>query len=802
VLAASVPDVEVPRSDVVAARLARKVGPLFGIVWEQNPFGRTWVCDFGSVTLAEIARGAPYPPRDVQACLDQPPAPTATADRPGSDADDLTEWRLAGRAVWTPRRRPTPAALTHATLNRYGPDTKAAVVLTGANRLLREVTTAVAGVCRDLVSKDIAPELRLAVWSGLILDAFRAQPALVAAAIQARAVQRALTTPWGQHLWLRGLTDSARCEFGALGVGDASGDTDRPQEPTRFDLVDATLLLLRLPVPVTDGPLYSEREILDDIVSRWCGRLLQIGHPGRGITWVTETAPGHRSVQCYVRTGSVIAPFVADAMMTLNVAGGAGTHVSVAEAAGLLDGVELAELPRLARRAHLISAHVLANYLRFHDGLLLSQPELREATRELCDRAEAAALTWLGPDDPASLLLAGYAAYLHAWDLAREAAAAGSRTTAAVRLAAELGRLADAWRRQLLDPGTASYLLEIGAMALERLRTPDLDSDVAQAWHAALLARGIDPDRDLDDPRSLPGSQQYHLQNYASFLAVRAASAADLRRALAAQRACVQIREQVTHGEPAAYSAKLTSARTSRQAAAAIIGRLLPVVAAAGGEAAAEYQELLAEGVGHARAAIENPTTAALLGAPGSDAGGADPELVRFALAVFPVITMAAEYQRRADDAPVLVDAALLAAADRLMAAADDAVARAGGLPEADWEARQELRAPAPNRALPGGRRGKPHVPALPQPPVQRCLIGKVHAEPVAHEFRGDLVPADGLVELGWQPRTIVGPGRAAQHLACLLGVAVETAPFRKKIPQSFAQHWSILTGWSGSGFG
>ena len=55
---ASIPDVEVPRSDIVAARVARKVGPLFGIVWEQGPFGCTWVCDFGAITLAEIARGA------------------------------------------------------------------------------------------------------------------------------------------------------------------------------------------------------------------------------------------------------------------------------------------------------------------------------------------------------------------------------------------------------------------------------------------------------------------------------------------------------------------------------------------------------------------------------------------------------------------------------------------------------------------------------------------------------------------------------------------------------------------------
>jgi hypothetical protein len=673
VLGASVPDVEVPRPDVVAARLARKIGPLFGLVWEQNPFGQTWVCDFGAVTLAEIARGAPNPVRDVQASLDRAPAADTGEDGPDGPAARAA-WRLAGRAVWTPRRGPTPAALTAATLNRYGPDTKAAVVLVGANRLLRDVTAAVARVCRALAQQEIAPELRLAVWAGLVLEAFRAQPALVAAAIQARAIQRALTTSWGQHVLLPDLTESARCEYGAPRVGDASRDANPAQQPTHLDLVDATLPLLRLPVPVADGPLYSEREILDDIVARWCGRLLQVGHPGRGITWVEETPPGHRRVHCYVRAGSVVAPFVAEVLTMLSVPGIPGAQVSVDQVAGVLEGADLAGLSPLARRAHVVSAHVLANYLRFHDGLLLAQPKVREVTKELCDRAGAIAVEWLGQDDPASLLLSGYAAYLHAWDLGRTAAAPEERAATGAKLAAELSRLTTAWQRRSLDPGTASYLLETGAVALERLGVPECEPAVAEAWQAAMLARGIDPDHDLRDPLLLPESQQYHLQNYASFLAARAVSAADLRGALAAQRACAAVREQVTRGEPAAYSAKFTSARTARQAAAAIASRLLREI----GAGTAEYLEVLTEGVVHARAAIENPTTAALLGAPVSGNEQADPELGRLALAVLPVITMAAEYQHRVGDAAVLVDAELQVAASRLQAAAGVTVGPGG----------------------------------------------------------------------------------------------------------------------------
>jgi hypothetical protein len=704
-LTASVPDVEVPRSDVVAARIARKLGPLFGIVGEQSPFGCAWVCDFGAITLAEIARGAPYPARDVQAAMDNEAEPGAAADEPGTPggrAAGRAVWRPAGRAVWTPRRGPTPGAITHATLNRYGPDTKAAVVLTGANRLLRDVTGAVARVCRSLADQQAAPEIRLAVWAGLVLEVFRGQPALVAAAIQAREIQRALTTPWGERLWLRGLDTSARCEFGAAGLGDRDADeataAGSPHRPTKFELVDATLPLLRLPVPVTDGPLLSQAEMLDDIAGRWCRRLLQVGHPGRGITWVAADPSGHRRVQSYVRIGSAVAPFVAEVLATLSIESGAGSHVILDQVSGLLPGAGAEGLSTLARRAHLLSAHALANYLRFHDGLLLAQPQVREASRQLCDRAAAAGARWLGQDDPATLLLAAYAAYLHAWDLGREPTAdPAARAAAAAELVLHLDRIAAAWRGRLADPGTASYLLEVGAMALDRLRVPGFGDRLAALWQTAMLARGIDPDTDLADPLTLPAPQQYHLQNYAAFLAVTADSAADLRRALAAQRACVLVRDQVTQGELAIYGAKFTAARTSRQAAASIAGQLLDALDAAGGTGTGEYREVLAEGVAHARAALENPTTAALLGAGRADGpadGRVGPEVARLAIAVLPVIVAAWERQRNAaDGTAVLVDGALLTAADTLLAAALGTASGLGPLlSEADGTALTNLR--------------------------------------------------------------------------------------------------------------
>ena len=689
-LTASVPDVEVPRSDVVAARIARKVGPLFGVVWEQNPFGCTWVCDFGKITLAEIARGAPYPARDMQSALDgaHVPGGAEPGNRESPHRDGSSTWQRAGRAIWTPRRAPTPALIAHATLNRYGPDTKAAVVLTGANRLLQEATAAVAAVCRHLADRNVSPEIRLAIWAGLVLEVFRGQPALVAAAVQARTIQRALTTPWGQHLWLPRLAEPARCEFGsgsaeATLAGLPGQDADLPQRPTRFGLVDTTLPLLGLPIAVSDGPLLSQSEVLDDIASRWCRRLMQIGHPGRGITWVSEAPPGHRSVQSYVRIGSIIAPFVAEVFTALSLSEGPGTRVCPEQVSGLLTGIDFARLTKPGRRSHLISAHVLANYLRFHDNLLRAQPEVRTATRELCDGAAVAAAECLGPADPVSLLLAGYAAYCDAWDLSRTGEPA-RHGPAAATLVKQLDRLTCAWRAGGLDPGTTSYLLEIGAMALERLTAQGPAGprgSLAGLWRNAMLARGVDPERDLDDPLRLPAAQRYHFQNYAAFLAAASASPGDLRRALAAQEACVQVREQVAQGELAAYRAKFTSARTSRQAAAAIVGRLVSEPGSADGVpvGATGYRDLLARGVGHARAAIANPTTTAMLAE-----GGAEPELIRLALAVLPVVVTAWELQARDGDAPGFVDSTLQADADRLFRAAGSAVEMGVTLPETD----------------------------------------------------------------------------------------------------------------------
>lgn len=682
-LSVAVPDSEVRRSEIVATRLARKVAPLFGVIWENNPFGCTWLCDFSALTLAEIARGAPYPPREIQSAMDG-----AAAQRAGLDdgAAEVAAWTRAGRAIWTLRRGPTPAAIAHATLNRYGPDTKAAVVLTGANRLLQDVTKAVANVCGYLADRQISPELRLAVWAGLVLEAYRGQPALIVAGIEARAIQRALVTPWTGQVSLLGHDDWARCEIGATAGPDPDPASIRrpaadPHQPVSFDLIDATLPLLGLPLPVEDGPLVSEVDLLDDVTSRWCRRLLQIGRPGRGIAWVAEQRGLHRTLQTYVRVGSLVAPFVAEVCTAFAIGRGGSRSPGPDQLPDLPP--ELHSMPPMTQRAHLLSAHTVANYVRFHDDALRHQPELRAATRDSVHAARDAAVC-LGPADPVRLLLDGYAAYCDVWDSGRAPDPDhGQLRQAAARLAAGQDEIVTAWHDGQLDSGTASYLLEVGTMALGRARAV-LDGMVspgtalADRWRDVMIARGVDPDRDLSDPATLPAAQQYHLQNYAEFLAAEADTAAGLRHALALQRACLRVRGQVARGELAEYESKFTSTRTSHQAAVVIATQLL---AALGPEAADEAREVLAEGLGYARAVLANPAARAMLAEP-----GADPELIRMALALLPLLVRAAQAGEPGMDPALFTESASL-----LQAATASAALLGPAVPAADRAALRAL---------------------------------------------------------------------------------------------------------------
>jgi hypothetical protein len=182
-----------------------------------------------------------------------------------------------------------------------------------------------------------------------------------------------------------------------------------------------------------------------------------------------------------------------------------------------------------------------------------------------------------------------------------------------------------AWHAQRLDPGAASYLLEIGNVALIRAQdrltdvSPAWGREMARSWRELLIARGVDPDpaSRLDD---LNRSQVFHLANYAEYLATRA-STSDLRRALRVFEAVTRVREQVAANEPAALPAKHAAVRDAHQSAAAVAARLASALPPRERSARAAAW---AAATRHALAVLADPSTDELVaGSNGNDLAAA-----------------------------------------------------------------------------------------------------------------------------------------------------------------------------------
>lgn len=153
------PDVETSR-DATTAKLSRNLAALFGV---DVPHARVpdapWLCDYNELTIVDIGRGSP----------------------PGWEPLDRTK-------------------IASATLSKFGPEVKSAIVLTGANELFRSLMDPMTEVLEiTRLAEDgqpLADASRICIWASLQLDAFEAQPALAMAAYQARAIQRAASVRW------------------------------------------------------------------------------------------------------------------------------------------------------------------------------------------------------------------------------------------------------------------------------------------------------------------------------------------------------------------------------------------------------------------------------------------------------------------------------------------------------------------------------------------------------------------------------------------------------------------------------
>lgn len=623
VLHAVVPHVPETRAAVVPARVARKLAPLFGLVWTESPFPITWVCDYGALTVSEIARGAPSPSR------------AATDGLP----DDVPagESALIGRAVVSHRvgrvrPEPLPNEIANATVNRFGPDTKAALVLAGTNALLHPVAESIVEALRFLDTQTPTGTLPLAArvgaWAALVLDVYCSQPALVTAALQARAIQRANVVPWTAAP----LEVSARCEIGAT--------RDAGSGPFDLEVLDSTIIR-SFPSAATTLGVDSLREAL---VSGLHDRISGIGSAGStGHVWLAQSAEGHRRAFAFVPNDPILTVYASYTDEVLKAAPGhRGPALDSTQLPSVPTPAQIAHLPECTRRCIILA---LCSLLRAGFGSGNPDP--------------SADLHVLATLDGLADLMAGSLPARDAVVLIVRARLADMRLEVLRQdvvydalLPAALNDLVDALRTALrrarrgdFDPGDAAELAFSGNVELLAVlrRTTDapvpgvpdapvLAASARELWSQALALLGADARRlDRAALRDLPIG--FHLHNWATFLG-RQASVADTREAC-------QIFEEVVIPNRSEYYRRNGDFRPllhSLQNAAAANGRLAAQQVGDGNFDAARRTSLMARE--WMIEALSTPYTQRVL----DDANfAASDEACRFALLAAPALLSALE---------------------------------------------------------------------------------------------------------------------------------------------------------------
>ncbi|WP_322761936.1 hypothetical protein [Frankia sp. Cr2] len=511
-LPAVVPLIPEVRAEIVPARLARKVAPLFGVPWEDGPFGdAAWVSNFVDITLTEIARGAPLPVRSRVAGL--------TAGR--------KEWALVDRIGLPPVAGSLPNEIANATLNRFGPDTKAAVVLTAVNRLLdplRDALDETIPLLVDETGAPLTPGLRLAGWAGVLVEVFRSQPALLLAGILARSIQRPLTTaleiPLAPTVARERLT---RCEISAPRTASA------PTQPRDLLIADATFRHLGVLGPVAATPV-AYAAMHETILGLLLQRLLDVGTMrDASQLWISERRPGQFVLEALLTPTSIVNRFVRDALDYARVEDQALDNGGALPA--VPDVRHFAGLGLLTRRVAVIA---LLGTIR----QVLSSPAARERSRD-------AVLERLGPvrnliertlpvDDPVRAV--SVCRIDVTWvELTRHDTAIDLRT-AVERLDSSTRRCEQLCDAGVLDRGAGAEILaasniEINAVRVanaERsgsmLPAPDvLDQQLRRRWRHWLEILEV-PAKVLAGEWHSSGLLGYHLHNYAAFLASHDAS--------------------------------------------------------------------------------------------------------------------------------------------------------------------------------------------------------------------------------------------------------------------------------------
>jgi hypothetical protein len=183
-LAAQMPPAKMGSRGLMELRIARKIAALSGIAGDPESSedaggGRAWLSDYRQLTMTELTLGAP-----VRAKSEDPLI---------SDSGAFT--RDGRRFVAVNGSKVAYLPIPNVALANYGPDTKAALVLTGANRVLEPVADAVLTAMEHLLAGLDDQLLLVAVAQCLLQEVFQAQPVLVLNGVQAGIIQRALMLP-------------------------------------------------------------------------------------------------------------------------------------------------------------------------------------------------------------------------------------------------------------------------------------------------------------------------------------------------------------------------------------------------------------------------------------------------------------------------------------------------------------------------------------------------------------------------------------------------------------------------------
>lgn len=573
-LPAVVPLTAERRAEVVPARLARNVAPLFGVASSANPFAPlTWTCDFNQITISEIARGAPAITR-------------TRADR--ELALPPEGWATHGRAVVAARGAALPNEIINATTNRFGPHTKAAVVLTASNVLLEPVASAMRAALALLCGDDggrLPLGLRIAAWASAAIEVYRSQPALVRAAMKARTIQReSMDSPGFPRVSRPAGQEPARCEIGA----DAPKSRRDPiTHPRDLIFLDHTARDLRLPdrdlptLAVDDANMATMRDQADELIDQLTTLLVNASEPGGvGCAWITENEPGQAVVEAMLPASGLVEDLLdywSAVHGGIDEAAEAGFPIRVPAAADVVD------LPVTTVRVLCLALLGIMRHLRRQvTGESLPLTGFLARLDELTALATGA----LEPADATRAVVTARVAVLRV-------ALVRHNTTNPLRAMLDdlCVKTDDCLRLReagALDRGATADILSAACVELNAVRgtnaempgsglptSSELDERVRRYWSAFGEALELDPDSPEADVQRGIG---HHLHNYASFLASHVESEADLIEADRLFRELVLPARQWLYSHTGVFG----PLGRSYSAAARVTTRLAETAAAAG----------------------------------------------------------------------------------------------------------------------------------------------------------------------------------------------------------------------------